>query len=281
MLHVSRFSRTAISRTSLEYEEDSWVARAEIEKLPPGEQWSWAFFHAASQLLAISVGVVPPMRTIELWLYLISMLLGATMCALCLAQHGRHRSRERCALAVEQARPGLAHRICASRYALKRFEQACPSNLRRYAVFVATVTSFFTDADPSAREYRAKVDMVNQYMRHSQLPANLREKLRTYYELRYPGGRAFDETKVVAELSAPLMQEVRMIKCKAVLSALNIIDTNATLAHELCGHLERTVFVVGDYIVRQSEVRPPCPHCEIPLPRPAPEIRSMSPWSGG
>lgn len=42
-------------------------------------QWSWSFFHAASQLIAISVGVVEPQRVVELWSYLASMLMGATM----------------------------------------------------------------------------------------------------------------------------------------------------------------------------------------------------------
>ena len=48
-----------------------------------------------------------------------------------------------------------------------------------YAVFVATITAFYTDADPSAREFRMRLDMLNQYMRHAQLPRELRLRLRT------------------------------------------------------------------------------------------------------
>jgi CRP-like cAMP-binding protein len=122
-----------------------------------------------------------------------------------------------------------------------------------YAVFVASITAFFADADPSAREYRSKVDMVNQYMRHSQLPRSLRTKLRTYFELRFPGRRAFDEAKILGELSSPLTQEVRMHKCRAVLSALNIVDQDQTLAQEICGFLRRVVFVAGDFIIHENE----------------------------
>lgn len=119
---------------------------------------------------------------------------------------------------------------------------------------MASVTAFFADADPSAREYRARLDMVNQYMRHAQLPGAIREKIRTYYELRYPGGRAFDEGRIMSELSSPLTQEVRMHKCQQVLSALNILDNDKTLAFELCENLTRVVFVTGDFIIRQQEV---------------------------
>lgn len=73
-------------------------------------QWSWAFYHAAAQLLAISPGIVAPSLVQEIYIYLVSMVVGATL----------------------------------------------------YALFVATVTSMLTDIDPSAREYRSKVDMMNQ-----------------------------------------------------------------------------------------------------------------------
>ena len=42
--------------------------------------------------------------------------------------------------------------------------------------------------------------------------------------------------------------QVRMHKCQAVLSALNIVDSDRTLAYELCGHLVRTVFVAGGFL---------------------------------
>ena len=35
-------------------------------------------------------------------------------------------------------------------------------------------------------------------------------QVRTYYELRFPGRRAFDEEGILSELSAPLMHEVRL-----------------------------------------------------------------------
>ena len=109
-----------------------------------------------------------------------------------------------------------------------------------------------------------QVDMVNQYMRHAQLPRNLRIKLRTYYELRFPGGRAFDEHKILSELSSPLTQEVRMHKCRQVLSALNIIEQVQRTRHQpppsapplvaaLCGHpVSPPPFVPTDQLVPRT-----------------------------
>jgi len=197
-----QFMIAALQRKDGLFLEESWVYRANIEGEDPLLQWSWSFFHAASQLLAISVGIVQPRTPSEIWVYLMSMLMGATL----------------------------------------------------YAVFVATVTAFFADADPSAREFRSKVDMVNQYMRHAQLPHRLRLKLRTYYQLRFPGHRAFDEENILSELSAPLTHEVRLQKCQGVLTALNILEKDdPAIAFYLCDKLNRIVFVAGDYVIREGQ----------------------------
>lgn len=45
-------------------------------------------------------------------------------------------------------------------------------------------------------------------MRHAQLPRYLRTKLRTYFALRFPGHRAFDEEHILSQLSPPLTHEV-------------------------------------------------------------------------
>ena len=99
----------AAQREEGQFNSESWVVRARIQDAKPILQWSWSFFHAASQvdlvymhaharthvhsmlplmcgavsmawqLLAISVGVVNPRMATEIWTYLISMVIGATL----------------------------------------------------------------------------------------------------------------------------------------------------------------------------------------------------------
>ena len=59
--------------------------RAEIDTMSGVMQWSWCFFHAMTQLLAISIGVVEPKRPAELWGFFISIMLGATLYAIFVA----------------------------------------------------------------------------------------------------------------------------------------------------------------------------------------------------
>ena len=125
-----------------------------------------------------------------------------------------------------------------------------------YAIFVAVLTAVVADLDTSARAYRSRLDMVNQYMHHSQLPRELRAKLRTYYHLVFPSKRSFDEESILAEVSRPLKQEVCLHKCRSVLAALQLLDDGKSekgLPGAISQRLERVVFVTGDYIIREGE----------------------------
>ena len=47
-----------------------------------GEQYSWSLFKAISHMLCIGFGRWPPQNTTEVWLTIVSMMIGATFYAL-------------------------------------------------------------------------------------------------------------------------------------------------------------------------------------------------------
>ena len=70
--------------TTVRMHQETWVVRAQID--PETEplaimRWSWSFYQAMTQLLAISVGIVEPRRPAELWINLASILCGAALYA--------------------------------------------------------------------------------------------------------------------------------------------------------------------------------------------------------
>jgi len=123
------------------------------------------------------------------------------------------------------------------------------------ALFVASLTTAISEAEASAKDYRTKLDMVHQYMRHSQLPRPLRAKLMDYFELRYPSKRSFDEVGILQSISHPLREEIALHMCQVVLSALQVVDSAASpgLEGAISTNLERVVYVANDYIIRLGE----------------------------
>ena len=55
-----------------------------------------------------------------------------------------------------------------------------------YAIFVASLTSLIGESDSSGRAYQTKLDSVNQYIAHAKLPTEIKNKLRTYFDLCFP-----------------------------------------------------------------------------------------------
>ena len=200
---------------SYRFQDDSWVARLEVDGvLHYSNAWSWSFFTAVAQMLAISVGLREPQRTVELWGYLASIVCGSFI----------------------------------------------------YGLFIASLTTVIAESDHSAKEYRFKLNMVNEYMKHVRLPAELRAQLRTYYELWFPSKRSFNEGRILAELSRPLRERMALHKCSSVLQALELMhsqrgsyeDRNKGLSQEglreaISLNLQRVVFVANDLVIREGE----------------------------
>ena len=184
-----------------EVHEDSWVMRAELDGLPPEDQWSWAYYHAMVQLLAIAEGVVPPKRLSEVWSFMVSILLGAAL----------------------------------------------------YAIFVASLTSVVGELGAASRKYRARIDMLGEYMRYSSMPDDLRKKLVAYYELCYPGRVVCDEDAIFEEVSHPLRSRMALFQSDQILDILTEVLKNEKLTRAVAAKLNRVVFVDGDFIIHEGE----------------------------
>lgn len=124
--------------------------------------------------------------------------------------------------------------------------------LRRYAVFVATLTAVLSELNASGREYRSKLDMLHHYMRSQHMPRALRTKLQAYYELCFPDRQMFQESDILSQLSHSLRAEVALLKCHSVLLTLDVLH-DESLARTIANELQRIVFIDQDYIIRRGE----------------------------
>ena len=127
-----------------------------------------------------------------------------------------------------------------------------------YGYFLASLTTAIAESDQSAKEYRKKLNMMNEYMKYARVPKKLRDHMRSYYELFFPAKRAFDEHAILDELSRPLKSQVALYKCRAVLDALQLISADNVaekngLMEAISLHLDRVLFVNGDFVIRAGD----------------------------
>jgi len=127
-----------------------------------------------------------------------------------------------------------------------------------YALFLASLTTALAESDQSAKEYRKKLNMMNEYMKYAQVPKKMRNQMREYYELYFPARRSFDEDSILSELSKPLRSRVALYKCRTVLDSLELVSADSDaerngLMEAISLNLERVLYVAGDYVIRAGD----------------------------
>ena len=104
-------------------------------------------------------------------------------------------------------------------------------------------------------EFNRRMGDLERYMDHHQFEPELRQQVRIYQELKYPGGHCFDEEHIQRNLSRPLQEKIRLHTCRALMAKLQIpleTEQGFELAASLAMRLKRRVFLPGDYLIKQG-----------------------------
>ena len=111
----------------------------------------------------------------------------------------------------------------------------------------------YADLNHADHHYRKKMQQLEQWMITSRLPPPMRIRMRTYFEILYPGNLAFNEKDILGELSLPLRQEVCEFKTRAVLKQLGIANSwSAGLAGAVAMQLTRHVHLRGEVLIHEG-----------------------------
>ena len=123
------------------------------------------------------------------------------------------------------------------------------------AFFASLASKMVSDHRASSRIYREKVSQLEEWMKTVKLPVSTKAKLRAHLESKYPGGRSFEESRVLDELSPPLRRELCLFQAQDVLRSSQILSSglaSAGLAGALALTMTRIVFIHGDEIIGEG-----------------------------
>lgn len=81
-----------------------------------------------------------------------------------------------------------------------------------YAGIIGSISAMMLNMDASGSRYLSRLDEMTQYMRDSDLPAALRDRVRGYFEQRWQQRKMFSEEELLALLPTSL-EKVRMVGC--------------------------------------------------------------------
>ncbi|KAJ1548024.1 hypothetical protein HK096_006920 [Nowakowskiella sp. JEL0078] len=128
-----------------------------------------------------------------------------------------------------------------------------------FAVLVGTISSFSFGLDSSGRQFRQKMDEVNEYMSHKKLNDSLKLRINQYYELKYRG-KYFDETGIMNELNESLRTEIARHNSSGLIVKVPFLRRDQKDGRDelfmcrIANALKPVYYISGDVIFEQGRV---------------------------
>ncbi|XP_057672250.1 potassium/sodium hyperpolarization-activated cyclic nucleotide-gated channel 2-like [Diorhabda carinulata] len=117
---------------------------------------------------------------------------------------------------------------------------------------LAMIMEINTGKTSSALKYDAMERQLKEYMRHKQLPTQMRARILTYYEFKFQK-KYFRENEILSTISEQLRQEMNMHACKKLVENVTFFrNLPLNLLVRIISCLKIEVFLVNDVIIRAN-----------------------------
>jgi CRP-like cAMP-binding protein len=131
---------------------------------------------------------------------------------------------------------------------------ACFVGLSFQGMAISTLSSLMMTRGLSARLYQQKIHQVDDYMRSKKLPAELRDKVRDFYQLTHAEGKMFDEDAILQELTPNLRREVLSFNVRALFREVPVMKrAPVEFTTHLAEALTPAVSFSGDKIIVEGQ----------------------------
>lgn len=128
------------------------------------------------------------------------------------------------------------------------------SGLILFALLIGNVQTYLQSLTVRTEEMRVKRRDTEQWMRHRQLPFELRERVRKYDQYRWLATRGVDEDVLLQSLPLDLRRDIKRHLCYDLVRRVPLFDQmDEQLLDAMCERLKPALFTVGTYVVREGD----------------------------
>jgi len=124
-----------------------------------------------------------------------------------------------------------------------------------YGYIIGNLASLLANSDLARTQFRAKMEKLQTFMQYRDVPQDLQDNIRTYYDYLWNNRRGFDETAVLADLPASLKLQVALHLNKEIIEKVPMFNgAPEELIRQIVLNLKPALFTPGDYIFRKGEL---------------------------
>lgn len=124
-----------------------------------------------------------------------------------------------------------------------------------YAFIIGNIASLISNIDAAKASFRNKIEAISQYLRSRNVPHNLNEQVRSYYEYLWAHHRGVKEDVLFDDLPGPLRLEVLLYLTRELLEKVPLFKyCSPTLRNVLLMALRPQTYAPEGYIAREGEI---------------------------
>lgn len=123
-----------------------------------------------------------------------------------------------------------------------------------YSFVIGNVASILASMQPARRRYVEHMERITAFMRYRNINPQLQRRIREYYTFIWGKRLGYDESTLIADLPASLMNEVSLFLKRDIIDKVPFFQgVNEELLREIAAEMRPTVFTPGDYVCRAGE----------------------------
>lgn len=124
-----------------------------------------------------------------------------------------------------------------------------------YGYIIGNLASMLANSDLARTQFRAKLEKIQTFMQYREVPDELQDNIRTYYDYLWNNRRGFDESAVLEELPSSLKLQVALHLNKEIIEKVPMFNgAPDDLIRQIVLNLKPVLYTPGDYIFRKGEI---------------------------
>jgi len=124
-----------------------------------------------------------------------------------------------------------------------------------YGYIIGNLASMLANSDLARTQFRAKMEKIQTFMQYRDVPGDLQDNIRTYYDYLWNNRRGFDESTVLDELPSSLKLQVALHLNRDIIEKVPMFKgAPDDLIRQIVLNLKPVLYTPGDYIFRKGEM---------------------------
>ncbi len=124
-----------------------------------------------------------------------------------------------------------------------------------YGYIIGNLASMLANSDLARTQFRAKMEKIQTFMQYRDVPGELQDSIRTYYDYLWNNRRGFDESAVLDELPSSLKLQVALHLNKEIIEKVPMFNgAPDDLIRQIVLNLKPVLYTPGDFIFRKGEM---------------------------